>query len=148
MIDFSDCMGDEEIAEYDPISEQPVIWGRRITRWLTEQEFDHLKLQHDVVTRQEIETVYFVVSKRIEWDALCATHGQPVQVGLGPRGGFKWVRMTNDTIWGHREFRVGAQAWVKNYPRFRVKCTKDGNSLQPSRRTIGRSSGGGNRRKR
>jgi hypothetical protein len=147
LIDFSDCMGDEEVAVHDPKSNKPVIWGRRITRWLNRQDFDHLSLQHEVVTVMEMDTVYFVVTRKLDWDKLIGKHGQPIQVGLGPRGGFKWVRMTDDTYWSHAQYRKDSQEWAKNYPRFIVKCGKEGESLAPSRRTVGRS-GKGNRRKR
>lgn len=140
MIDFSDALSDEEeVAEYDPVSKKPVVWGKRIIRHLTQCDFEHLKLFNDVITRQEMDTVYFVVTRKLEWDELIAKHGQPIQVGTGPRGGFKWVRMTDDTHWGHANFRRSSLVWVKNYSRFRIKCNKEGKSLQPPRRTTGRS---------
>jgi len=139
-VDFSDALSDEEeVAQYDPVSKQPVVWGNRVVYRMTEQDFDHLRIQHEVISRQEMDTVYFVVTKRIDWAMLIAKHGPPVQVGVGPRGGFKWVRMTDDTYWGHAQFREGAQKWAKKHPRFKVKCSKDGKSLQPARRTLGSS---------
>jgi hypothetical protein len=138
VIDFSDCLGEEEVAEHDHKSGQPVVWGKRLMRHLVQRDFEHLKLWNEVITVMEMDTVYFVVTKRLSWEQLIAKHGQPVQVGTGPRGGFKWVRMTDDTYWAHKQFREESLRWLKSYPRFRVKCDKAGNSQQPARRTIGR----------
>lgn len=145
MIDFSDCLGEEEVAECDPKSGEPVIWGKRVMRHLMQRDFEHLKLWNEVVTVMEMEPVYFVVTRKLEWPDFVKQHGPPVQVGTGPRGGFKWVRMTDDTYWSHKLFREDSLRWLKNYPRFRVKCDKEGNSQQPQRRAMGRSGG---RRKR
>ena len=43
MTDFTDILGEEEEVVYDKKSGKPVIWGRRVLKWLTEQEFHHLK---------------------------------------------------------------------------------------------------------
>ena len=139
MIDFSDALGEEEIAEHDPKSGEPVIWGQRVIRHLVQCDFEHLQLWNEVVTVMEMEPVYFVVTRKLDWDQLTAKHGQPIQVGTGPRGGFKWVRMTDDTYWSHTQFREGSLAWLKKYPRFTIKCDKEGNSKQPARQAVGRS---------
>ena len=129
------------VAEVDPRSNKPVAWGRRVMQKIPEDQFDILR------GRCEMKCVYpdwFLVEKRLEFADLLMSHGGVRAVGLGPGGGFKWVRFADDSVWGHSHFRDGALRELEMNSRLLVKCDKDGNEKGKApripRRTIARRS--------
>lgn len=136
-------------AEFDPRSDKPVAWGRRLIQEVPEDLFDTLK------GRVEMTCVYpdwFVIEKRLSFADLLMKHGGVRAVGLGPGGGFKWVRFADGAEWGHPTFRNEAKRQVEMNSRLHVKCDKEGNEKGKApripRRTIVRRStprGGGRR---
>lgn len=142
-------LGETGVAEYDPRADKPVSWGRRVEEEIPEDMFDILK------GRCELKCVFpdwFVVEKKLEFADLLMKHGGVRAIGVGPGGGFKWVRFADDSVWGHPNFRTGAIRELELNPRLKVACDKDGNEKGKApripRRTIARPSrprGGGRR---
>ena len=129
------------VAEYDPRSEKPVAWGRRVVEEIPEDLFDILRERH------EMKCVYpdwFLIEKRIQFADLLMKHGAVRAVGLGPAGGFKWVRFEDDSLWGHISLKSGALRELELNSRLLVRCDKDGNEKGKAprvpRRTIVRTS--------
>lgn len=129
------------VADVDPRSGEPVAWGRRVVEEIPEDQFDILR------GRCEVACVYpdwFVVEKRLQFADLMMAHGPARAVGLGPGGGFKWVRFEDGSLWGHMQFKSGALHQLEVSPRILVKCDKDGNEKGKAprvpRRTIVRTS--------
>jgi hypothetical protein len=117
-------LGETGVAEYDPRSGKPIAWGRQVIAEIPEDLFDALR------GRCEMACVYpewFLIEKRVHFADLLMSHGGVRAVGLGPSGGFKWVRFADDTMWGHVSFREGAHKELLLNPRLHVKCDKDGN---------------------
>lgn len=138
MIDFSDILGDEVVIQRDNLSDLPIIWGRQVEKSLSEQEIDHLNMQYEVINSYcEFDgKIFYIVTRKITWDDLISEYGQPLQVGLGPKKGWKWTKFEKISV-SHSEFRKKSQDWAKKFPRFVVKCDKEGKSLKPSPKIIG-----------
>jgi hypothetical protein len=134
-------LGESDIAEYDPRSGEPVAWGREVIEKIPEDLFDAMKAQCDM---ECVFPKWYLVEKRLEFADVLMKCGGVRAVGLGPGGGFKWVRMADDTTWGHRIFKTGALEWLERNPRLLVRCDKDGNEKGKAARiprvSMGRSS--------
>jgi len=145
-------LGETGEAEFDPRSEKAIAWGRQVIEEIPEDLFDILR------EKCEMRYVYpdwFLIEKRLQFADLLMKHGGVRAVGLGPSGGFKWVRFADDSLWGHPSFRNGALRETNLNPRLVVKCDKDGNEKGrvpriPKRAIVRRSApnGGGRRRGR
>lgn len=125
-------------ADYDPVSGEAVAWGRRIIEEVPEDLFDMLR------ERCEVACVYpdwYVIEKRKQFADLMMEHGAVKLVGLGPGGGFKWVTFSDDTTWGHSQFKHGAVKQAELNPRRVVKCDKDGNEKRGKSRVPRRATG-------
>jgi hypothetical protein len=112
------------VAERDPKSDEPVAWGRRVVQEIPEDQFDILR------GRCEMACVFpdwFIIEKRLQFADLLMKHGGVRAVGLGPGGGFKWVRFADGAIWGHLHFKSGALRELEMNSRLLIKCDKDGN---------------------
>jgi hypothetical protein len=129
-------------AEFDPKSDKPVAWGRRVISEIPEDLFDILRGKVDMAC---VFPDWFIIEKRLHFADLLMAHGGLRFVGLGPGGGFKWVKFADGAIWGHGSFRDEAKRQVEMNPRLHVKCDKDGNEKGKApripRRTIGRRGG-------
>lgn len=141
-------LGETGEADYDPRSGEAVAWGRQVIEEIPEDLFDALR------GRCEMACVYpdwFLIEKRLQFSDLMMKHGAVRSVGIGPGGGFKWVRFDDGSIWGHSSFRTGALRELEMKPRIAVKCDKDGNEKgdlpRVPRRTIIRTSKSGWRRR-
>lgn len=138
------------VAEYDPRSEKPVAWGRRVIEEIPEDQFDILK------SRCEMKCVFpdwYLIEKRMQFSDLLMKHGGVRFIGLGPSGGFKWVRFADGSTWGHISFKGGALRELEMNPRLLVKCDKDGKEKGkaariPKRTIVRRSASRGGRRGR
>jgi len=117
-------LGEHGEAEHDPRSGLPVAWGREVVEEIPEDLFDTLR------SRCEMSCVYpqwFLIEKRWHFSDILMTHGGVRAVGVGPGGGFKWLKVEDGTIWGHSSFRSGAIEWLERNQRLLVKCDKEGN---------------------
>lgn len=137
-------LGEEGEAEFDPRSGEAIAWGRRLEEEIPEDLFDALK------GKCEMRCVFpdwFVVLKRRDFAELLMANGGVRAVGVGPGGGFKWVRFANDSVWGHTSFRSGALRELEKSPRLKVACDKDGKEKgagghRTEKRIIGRPKSG------
>ena len=133
-------LGPEGVADRDPRSSKPMAWGRRVVSEIPESLFNVLRGTCDVAC---VYPDWFVVERRVEFADLVMAHGPVKLVGLGPAGGFKWVRFEDGSTWGHSSLRTEAQRQASMNPRIAVRCDKDGNErgTEPRvpRRAIGRS---------
>jgi hypothetical protein len=136
LFDLERNLGEDECVEYDPLSGIEFIWGREILAPLPEPEFDDLRDRKKIMC---VHPDWFYVTRTVTMDDLVAKHGDILQVGLGPSGGFKWVRFQDRAMHGHRSLRPAAKEWAAARPRFAVKCDKLGNEINPPRRVMGRS---------
>jgi hypothetical protein len=134
-------------AEYDSRSGEPISWGRKIISEMPEDMFTSFREICEVIC---VYPDWFVIEKRIQFSDLLMRNGPVRAVGLGPSGGFKWVKFDNGSIWGHSSFKSGVLKQVESNPRLIVKCDKDGNEKGESARVprvaIGRSLGKGPKR--
>jgi len=134
-------LAESGVAEYDPRSGEPIAWGRRLVEEIPEDQFDILR------GRCEMACVYpdwYIIEKRTQFADLLMKHGGIRAVGLGPGGGFKWVRFADGAMYGHLSFKTGVLRELEMNPRLLVKCDKDGNEKgnepRVPRRTIVRKS--------
>jgi hypothetical protein len=137
------------VADVDPRSGEPVAWGRRVVEEIPEDQFDILR------GRCEMTCVYpdwYLIEKRLQFADLLMKHGAVRAVGLGPGGGFKWVRFADGAVWGHLSLKSGALRELELNNRLLVRCDKDGNEKGKSpripRRTIVRRSAPRNQSRR
>lgn len=137
------------VAEVDPRSGEPIAWGRQVVEEISEDFFDMLRARYEMAC---IYPDWFLVEKRVQFADLLMKHGGVRAIGLGPGGGFKWVRFEDGSIWGHLSFKSGALRELEMNPRLLVKCDKDGNEKGKGpripRRTIVRKSSPGQTRRR
>jgi hypothetical protein len=135
-------LGVEEPAEMDPVAGEPVSWGRRVVTQMSEEQFTELRGRCDVVC---FFPDWYVVTKRLQFSDLLMAHGPVRAVGVGPGGGFKWVRFDDGSTWGCTSLAIGARRELSMSPRLRVKCDPDGKEAgaEPRipRRAMGRPSG-------
>jgi len=117
-------LSETDIAEHDPKSGEPIAWGRRVIEEIPEDLFDDLKARCEMAC---IFPDWYLVEKRVQFADLMMKHGGVRFVGLGPGGGFKWVRFADGSTWGHSSWRTGALAELHKRPRMLVKCDKEGN---------------------
>lgn len=144
-------LGPEEQAETDTVSGEPVSWGRPVIMDVPEEQFAELRGRCEVIC---VYPTWFVVTRRIQFSDMLMAHGPVRAVGVGPGGGFKWVRFDDGSIFGHSSFSVGARRELGLNPKLMVKCDAAGKEAgaEPRipRRAIGRvpsgrSSPGGRR---
>ena len=132
-------LGATGIAEYDPRSAMPVAWGRQVIEEIPEDLFEDLRSRCEMAC---IFPNWFLIERRVQFADLLMQHGGLRAVGVGPGGGFKWVRFSDGSTWGHPSFKTGALKEVELRPRLVVKCDKDGNEAgqEPRipRRAVGR----------
>ena len=112
------------VAERDPRSDEPIAWGRRVVEEIPEDQFDILKGRCHMAC---VFPDWYLIEKRLQFADLLMKHGGVRAIGLGPGGGFKWVRFADDSLWGHISFKSGAVRELEMSPRLLVKCDKDGN---------------------
>ena len=111
------------VAEYDSYSNKPIAWGRQVIEEIPEDLFDSLR------ARCEVSCIYpdwFVVERRVQFADLMMNNGGVSLVGLGPGGGFKWVKFADGNIYGNCHFKTGALKQLELNPRLLVKCDRDG----------------------
>jgi len=116
-------LGAEGVAEIDPRSGEPVAWGRQVTSQMPEGLFDRLRGEVEMVC---VFPDWFVIERRLPVDDVIKAHGAIKAVGIGPSGGYKWMRLGDDSMWGHKSFRDFSMREVRINPRLVVKCDKDG----------------------
>lgn len=124
------------LGEYTTVirdGDYPIAWG-----WIVEGEmpdglFMQMQFEFEVCNPYP---EWCVVDKRLSFDDLLAKHGRPKELGIGPRGGFKYVVMKDGTRFEHSSFREGAR--VFHSPRIIVKCDKEGNRVQTAPKALRR----------
>jgi len=135
---FDRYLGDEEVAEVDPVSGRPVSWGRPFVEQMSEGDFDLFRAGNDVVC---VYPRWFVITKRICFADLLMRHGRVQAVGLGPSGGFKWVELADGSRYGHRSFRAPVLDVAQSITVRKVRCDKNGaEEKRTPARTVGRAS--------
>ena len=136
-------LGAEGVAETDPRSREPVAWGRQVVSQIPEGLFERLRGEVELVC---IYPDWFVVERRLPFEDLIKARGAPKAVGVGPSGGYKWMRLGDDSMWAHSSFREFAMREVRINPRLVVKCDKDGyekgNEFRVPRVAVGYRPGG------
>lgn len=123
----------EEECGFDPVSGECVIWGLELEPEPQDGRFR--EAGGDLVW---LDGFWYEVTRRVAWDDLVARCGQPVRIGLGPKGGFKWVLFADGSKWGHGQYRNDAKRWAGGTPTRVEKCDKDGNSKRVRARAVGR----------
>lgn len=135
-------LGAEGVAEVDSRSGESVAWGRQVTKEIPEGLFEKLRGEVDLVC---VPPDWFVVERRLSFGELLQARGIVRAIGVGPSGGFKWVRLADNSVWSHKNFRDGVMKEARLNPRLIVKCDKDGyekgNELRLPRLTVGYSAG-------
>ena len=136
-------LGAEGVAEVDPHSREPIAWGRQVVSQIPEGLFEKLRGEVDLVC---IYPDWFVVERRLPFEDLIKARGVIKAVGVGPSGGYKWLRLGDDSMWAHKSFRDFAMREVRINPRLVVKCDKDGyekgNEFRVPRVAVGYRPGG------
>jgi len=120
------------IADVDPRSGEPVAWDRRVIEEIPEDLFDALRARCEMAC---VFPDWFLIERRIQFADLMMRHGGVTCVGLGPGGGFKWVRFVDGSTWGHMTFKTGALKQLEMSPRKLVRCDKEGNENKCGPRT-------------
>jgi hypothetical protein len=133
-------LGETEVAETDPLAEEPISWGKRVVEKIPEDLFDSLRSRCEMVCNYPD---WYLIGSRVQFADLMIKHGGVRFVGVGPGGGFKWVRFADGSTWGSPSLRTGAIKELAMNPRLGVKCDKDGREggelPRIPRRTIGRA---------
>ena len=125
-MDLERYLGEEQVADADPISGEPLVIGRPINERLPDADFEAL--------RQEGKTHYvhgqwFLVTKRLMVTELILKHGPPLRVGIGPSGGFKWIQFQDQSVHCHQQLADEARSIALSDSVQKVKCDKDGTEV-------------------
>lgn len=120
----SKYIGKTSPAETDPSAGEVISWGKKIDKDIPDHLFEVIKNHCQVVC---LFPDWYIIEKRMDFADLLRGHGKPKEVGVGPSGGFKWVKMTDDTVWSSSVFKIGAMRFLELNPRMRVSCDRDGN---------------------
>ncbi len=132
-------LGEVEPAEQDPVAGKPISWGRPVIIEFQEEQFADLRGRCEVVC---VYPTWYIITKRIQFADLLMEHGPVRAIGVGPGGGFKWVRLEDKSVWGHASFANRAKMELTMSARLAVKCDADGKEAGAApripRRVIGR----------